>query len=144
MQNIKGVLKPMTDLSGKIVEKSHINGEMKGANDYNASINKPSINGVTLVGDAELTAIVRNFTGTLSADGWSAEAPYTQTVAIDGITADMSPIVDIVLSDDVDTAKAEQTAWSCITKAVTGDGIITFYCYDTKPETAINFKVKAV
>ena len=144
MQSINGVLKSVTNLSGKIVEKGQINGEMKGANDYNSSINKPSINGVELVGNKELTDIVRNFTGTLTVDGWSAEAPYSQSVIIDGITGDMSPILDIVLSDDVDTAKAEQTAWSCITKAVTWGNKIIFFCYDTKPEVAINFKVKAV
>lgn len=168
MQSINGVLKSVTNnLSGKIAEKGKISGEMKGANDYNSSINKPSINGVTLVGDNELTDIVRNFEGVLSADGWSDTAPYTQTVTIDSITADMSPIVDIVFSAyytytegggvskpitgdttitmfDKELAEAEKTAWSCISKAITGENSITFVCFDTVPEVTLNFKVKVV
>lgn len=144
MTEITGTIKRAAVIKGTMETSGDMVGNMGAARDYNFCVNKPRINGVELAGNTELTDIVRNFTGTLSAEGWSDTAPYMQDVAIDGITADMSPIIDVVLSDDIETAAAEQTAWGCITKAMTGDGIITFFCYDTKPETAINFKAKAV
>ena len=144
MADINGTIKRAAAMVGTVGTADNISGNMGAAHDYNLCANKPRINGAELSGNTELTDIVRNFTGTLSADGWSDTAPYMQTVEIDGITADMSPIVDVIISDDAETAAAEQKAWNCITKAVTGDGVITFYCYENKPETAINFKVKAV
>lgn len=144
MADINGTIKRAAAMVGTVGTADNISGNMGAAHDYNLCANKPSINGAELAGNMELTGIVRNYTGTLSAGGWSDTAPYMQAVTVDGITADMSPILDIVLSDDVDTAKAEQTAWSCITKAVTWGNKIIFFCYESKPETAINFKVKAV
>ena len=144
MADIKGTIKRAAVITGAVETAGNIAGNMGAVRDYNLCVNKPRINGAELAGNMELTGIVRNYTGTLSADGWTDTAPYMQAVTVDGITADMSPIVDIVLSDDVDVAKSEQAAWSCITKAAAGDGVITFFCYENKPEVAINFKVKAV
>lgn len=144
MADINGTIKRAAVITGTVENAGNIAGNMGAAHDYNLCVNKPRINGVQLAGNVELTGIVRNYTGTLSADGWGDTAPYMQAVAVDGIAANMSPIVDIILSDDADTVNAEQAAWGCITKAVAGDGVITFFCYDTKPEVAINFKVKAV
>lgn len=144
MADIKGTIKRAAVITGAVETAGSIGGNMGAAHDYNMCVNKPRINGVELIGNTELAGIVRNYTGTLSADGWSDTAPYMQTVEMGGIAADMSPIVDIVLSDDADTVTAEQAAWGCITKAVAGDGVITFFCYDAKPVAAINFKVKAV
>lgn len=144
MADIKGTIKRAAVISGTVETTGGIDGNMGAAHDYNLCVNKPRINGVELAGNTELTGIVRNFTGTLSADGWGDTAPYIQAVTVDGIAADMSPIVDIILSDDADTVNAEQAAWGCVTKAVAADGMITFYCYENKPEIAINFKAKAV
>lgn len=144
MADITGTIKRAAVITGAVKTSGSISGNMGAAHNYNLCVNKPRINGAELIGNTELTGIVRNYTGTLSADGWGDTAPYMQAVEMDGIAADMSPVVDIVLSDDVDTAKSEQAAWGCITKAVAGDGVITFFCYDTKPGVAINFKVKAV
>ena len=139
MADIKGTIKRAAAITGVVETAGNIAGNMGAVRDYNLCVNKPRINGVEMVGNTELVGIVRNYAGTLSADGWGDTAPYMQSVTVDGITADMSPIVDIVLSDDVDTAKSEQAAWGCIIKAVAGDGVITFFCYDAKPEAAINF-----
>lgn len=144
MADIKGTIKRAAVITGVVETAGSIGGNMGAARDYNLCVNKPRINGVEMVGNTELAGIVRNYMGTLSADGWSDTAPYMQAVEMGGIAADMSPIVDIVLSDDADTVTAEQAAWSCITKAVTWGNKIIFFCYDAKPEVAINFKVKAV
>lgn len=144
MADISGVIKTAGNIRGVMENAGSIGGNMGAVHDYNLCTNKPRINGAELVGDTELTGIVRNYTGTLSADGWSDTAPFMQAVDIVGITADMSPLVDIVLSDDIDTVKAEQAAWGYITKAVAVDGGIVFYCYDAVPKMDITIKVKAV
>ncbi len=118
----------------------------------------PTINGTTkhwMIGEtdtgvvAEGTTTVQttavNYIGTLTADNWIGNAaPYTQTVNITGITAESSPIVDLVLSDTVETGLEEMKQWGYISKAVTDDNTITFSCYKTKPTITINFKVKVV
>lgn len=144
MADINGTIKRAAVITGTVENAGNIAGNIGAVRDYNLCVNKPRINGAELIGNTELVDIVRNYTGTLSADGWSDTAPYVQAVTVDGIRLDMSPIVDIVLSDDVDTVKSEQAEWGYITKAVAGDGVITFFCYENKPDVAINFKVKAV
>lgn len=96
--------------------------------------------GVTTISTTSMT-----YTGTLSVDGWVGDsAPYTQDVEIIGITPDLSPFIDLIISDDITTSDEEITQWSCVTKATTGDNIITFKCYKTKPTIELNFKVKVV
>ena len=96
--------------------------------------------GVTTISTTSVT-----YTGTLSVDGWVGDtAPYTQDVTISGITSDLSPFIDLIVSDDVATSDEEISQWSYITKATTGDNIITFRCNKTKPTIELNFKVKVV
>lgn len=96
--------------------------------------------GVTTISTTSVT-----YTGTLSVDGWVGDAaPYTQDVTISGITSDLSPFIDLIVSDDIVTSDKEMTQWAYITKATTGDNIITFRCNKTKPTIELNFKVKVV
>ena len=96
--------------------------------------------GVTTISTTSVT-----YTGTLSVDGWVGDtAPYTQDVEISGITAELSPIIDLVVSSDTATGIKEISQWSYITKANTNTDIITFSCYEIKPTIDLNFKVKVV
>lgn len=75
---------------------------------------------------------------TLLANGWSNTAPYTQTVAVAGMTADKDFLAPYVVptgneSDDI----AAQVALSCISGGSTDTDSVTFYCYDEKPTTTI-------
>ena len=75
---------------------------------------------------------------TLLANGWSNTAPYTQTVAVAGMTADKDFLAPYVVptgneSDDL----AAQVALSCISGGTTDTDSVTFYCYDEKPTTTI-------
>lgn len=75
---------------------------------------------------------------TLAAAGWSNTAPYTQTVAVPGMTADKDFLAPYVVptgneSDDL----AAQAALSCISGGTTDTDSVTFYCYDEKPTTSI-------
>lgn len=96
--------------------------------------------GVTTISTTSVT-----YTGTLSIDGWVGDtAPYTQDVEISGITPDLSPFIDLIVSDDMATSDEEISQWAYITKATTSDNIITFRCNKTKPTIELNFKVKVV
>lgn len=77
---------------------------------------------------------------------WSAAAPYTQTVAVAGVTAEDSPVIGILIADGTTSAnvKAQNKAWGYVDRAVTGDGTITFYCYNKKPEVDFSVLAKGV
>ena len=75
---------------------------------------------------------------TLLADGWSSTAPYTQTVAVAGMTADkdfLAPYLEPTGNESDDLAA--QVALSCISGGTTDTDSVTFYCYDEKPTTTI-------
>ena len=89
--------------------------------------------------------LLTNLENTLVDDNWSNTIPFTQTLYIDVITENTSPIIDIIINtEDTLVAIAESKEWSYITKAVTGDGSITFYCYENKPTINLNVKVKVM
>ena len=83
-------------------------------------------------------------TCTFLATGWSSTVPYTQTVAVEGITESLNPRIDIIVSDNVVTGKKEEIAFSYVTKVTTGDGILTAYCYETKPDVNLNIMIEVI
>lgn len=83
-------------------------------------------------------------TCTFTADGWNDVVPYTQTVAVEGITESLNPRIDLIVSDNVVTGKKEEIAFSYFTRVTTGDGILTAYCYETKPNIDINIMIEVI
>lgn len=82
----------------------------------------------------------QNTTVTLLASAWVGNsAPYSQTVSVSGITAADQPILDV---SPVNTGHIYQ--WACVSQAETGDGTITFTCFDAKPALDLVVKIKAV
>lgn len=77
---------------------------------------------------------VFNFTAGVDWDGWvqSGDA-YTKTVFINGLLESDTPIMDVVLLDDVSAAKLQLESYQCINRAVVNNGSITLYCYDEVP-----------
>lgn len=98
-----------------------------------------SLKGVTTV-----TSSAVNLTGTLTVDGWSDTAPYTQTVAVTGLAEDGYPILDLITSTDTATGIKENKEWAYITKATTAENALTAKCYEKKPTIALNFVIKVV
>lgn len=84
------------------------------------------------------------YTATLTAAGWGASAPYTQTVAVTGILATDKPVVDVVLSDTAATAALQLEAWGMVGRIVTAAGQITAYCYEDKPTANIPIQLLVV
>lgn len=92
-------------------------------------------------------ATTAQYTATLLAANWtdvSGNAPFTQTVNIQGILATDSPFVDVVLSSTTETAKSQLEAFGCLSKIETADGYITATCLDTKPTIDIPIKMKVI
>lgn len=84
-------------------------------------------------------------TATLLASGWSAEAPYSQTVAADGILGADAAFVDVDLTAALtaDEMSATNDAWGNVLKATAGTGIVTVVFSDV-PEVDIPIKIKVV
>ena len=81
---------------------------------------------------------------TFTADGWNDTIPYTQTVAVEGITESLNPRIDLIVSDNVVIGLKEEIAFSYFTRVTTGDGILTAYCYETKPDVDLNIMIEVI
>ena len=84
-----------------------------------------------------------NPTSKLTVAGWTgSDAPYTQVINVTGVTKDDNPHVTPVYSSTLETAKAEKEAWDMVTKGESGNGTITFSCFEEKPEVAIPIQIE--
>lgn len=83
---------------------------------------------------------------TLLASGWSATAPYTQTVAVEELTAEDNPILVKVIVDAAtpEQVKAYNKAFGMIDDGNTTDGKATFICYNKKPTIDLTVGLKGV
>lgn len=89
-------------------------------------------------------AVSQTFTATITAAGWTGDAaPYTNTVAINGLLAADTPIVDMIPSETYETAETEIEAYANIYRMVTADNQLTAYATE-KPTVDISIQIKAV
>lgn len=108
-------------------------GDLFGANDINET-------------NRAVNRVNNTVRVSLPASGWSAAVPYTQTVAVAGVTASDAPVVGISIAEGTAApdVKLQNKAWSCVDRAVTGAGTVTFYCYNKKPAADFNVNLKGV
>ena len=95
-----------------------------------------------LVDGLATKAEIKKYTATIGTS-WiqGANGEYTQEIVLDGILETDTPTIDLVLSDDISTAKAQIEAWSCVSRITTSSGKITVYCYDLSPTTEIPIQI---
>lgn len=116
--------------------KAEVNQQISG---FKAEVNQQISD---LAKDVNVIKAVK--TVTLAASKWSASAPYTQTVTASWITSSDSPIIALYISGSpsVATVKAQRKAFGYLDRAVTGNGSITFFCYEKKPSADFSVSVK--
>ena len=78
----------------------------------------------------------------LPAVGWNDAAPYTQTIAVEGILETDRPHWGIVYSEDADTALAEKEAFALVDVLDTADGSVKFTCFEEKPEVDLTIQME--
>jgi hypothetical protein len=78
-------------------------------------------------------------TVTLLASGWSEAAPYTQTVAVAGISATDMAHYGLVYTDN---REAEKEAFALVDELDSSDGTVTFTCFEEKPETDLTIQME--
>lgn len=85
-------------------------------------------------------------TASVPSSGWSSSAPYTQTIEVEGITADDEPTISLYLagSPSSENVKSMNKAYGMLDRAVTAEGTITLYCYNKKPATTYTIAIKGV
>lgn len=95
-------------------------------------------------GLADIQAAVETLvvSATLTASGWSASAPYTQTVAVAGVTAGKPPYITPVYSGVTATDIALREACAAVSYAKPGAGTVTFVCLEDKPGVNIPIQVE--
>lgn len=71
----------------------------------------------------------------LPASGWSDAAPYTQTVAVEGITAEDNPDYWPEYSGTNEERIAQKSAFAVLDHLETAAGTVTVTCFEEKPET---------
>lgn len=80
----------------------------------------------------------------LSASGWSDTAPYTQTVAVEGMTEDWVPGVPVLALGgevEVEALLAATEALGCIKMITSAAGKLTFTAPEDKPGAALTLRV---
>lgn len=84
-------------------------------------------------------------TVTLTAAGWTGSYPYSQVVAVANLKDTDIPILSLSLPAGftADNVKAQNKAYGCLYRAVSGAGEITFYAWK-KPTVNFQVAVKGV
>ncbi len=95
-----------------------------------------------LVDGLATKAEVKKFTATVGTS-WTqgANNEHIQEIIVDGILETDTPTIDLILSDNVETAKAQIEAWCCVSRITTSTGKITVYCYDSSPTIEIPLQI---
>ena len=78
----------------------------------------------------------------LPASGWSASAPYKQTIAVDSILSSDTPHYGVVYSNNTETALAQKEAFALVDDLDTADGSVTFTCFEEKPEVDLTIQME--
>ena len=81
-------------------------------------------------------------TVTLSASGWSGEAPYVHTIVLDENVDDFSVDANVVYSGNLEADKALNEAASYLSYVKKDGNNIVFYCLRNKPEVDIPVEIK--
>lgn len=97
------------------------------------------------VGDAlAMKAETASYKTTFPASGWSSNAPFTQSVTIEGLLETDEPFVDVYL-ENVENGTEILEAWMLVGRLyVSANNTLTVCCYEEKPTVDIPIILKVV
>lgn len=98
-----------------------------------------------LVDGLSSKADIKKFSATVGTS-WvqGANNEYTQELTIPDILETDTPIVDLVLSDNIETARTQTEEWANVSRITTSAGKIKLFCYDLAPTTEIPIQLICV
>ena len=112
---------------------------------FTASSSETYASTKALVDGLNTKAEFKKFTATIGTSWVQGENnEYTQEITLEGILEADTPTIDLVLSDDISTARSQIEAWSCVSRITTSLGKIKIYCYDSSPTTEIPIQIICV
>lgn len=93
-----------------------------------------------------LTDARRVLAVTLSASDWSTAAPYTQTVRVEGVTVDDTPLLVKIIPDGATSEQVKEynKTFGMIDDGDTGNETATFRCFNKKPAIDLIVGLKGV
>lgn len=78
----------------------------------------------------------------VSSSGWSATAPYTKSIEVEGIQSTHRLLVDLsTLNVDTALIEAKKEYYACVDQITPGTNTLTFMCSKEKPAGSFNIKV---
>ena len=90
-----------------------------------------------------VVATTATYTATITTTWTGAEAPYSQTISVQGILATDNPFVDVILDNTYSTAQAQQEDFAKIFKITTSANAITVYASE-QTTVALPIQLKVV
>lgn len=78
----------------------------------------------------------------LPASGWVGSGPYTQTIAVQGLTDGRRAMVYPAYGDDLDTNLAMREACACVSYAKRSGSNVTITCLEDKPAVDVSIIVE--
>ena len=146
-------------IEGKSLSENDFTNEYKekldGLENFTLPVGGTALGGVKNGGDITIAedgtmvyigerATVFQRTLFIVAEEWKGDAaPYTAAVNAPDVTADDTPFIDLIASDDYYLAETEIEEWGYVYRAVTSENTVTFYATG-KPTLALRVQIKAV
>lgn len=143
----KGLVTAGEDLTSQDIPDISETYETKSnkSDSFSASSSETYASTKALVDGLNTKAEFKKFTATIGTSWVQGENnEYTQEITLEGILEADTPTIDLVLSDDISTARSQIEAWSCVSRITTSLGKIKIYCYDSSPTTEIPIQIICV
>lgn len=153
IENVEFAVVEGTPGSTAVDPEISIGNIFEGCTLHEMALYRVSIEGLSITSVTKLFETMEKFDGhghsltfsaTLSTNWIGNSVTYTQTLTITGIKNDDTPIADVILSSDAETAKNQLEAWSYISKIETSENQITVTCLENKPTIEIPIQLKVV
>lgn len=127
---------------GDVFSSHDINTTNKAVNDADEKIETNAKETERQIAGLKAQRIIK-----VPAQNWSQSIPYSQKIAVAGITSKDSPAIGGPWMGDLpsaEIAKNRKKAFGYVDRAESGEGTITLYCYGSRPAVDFAIMIKGV